>query len=669
MKLITVDRCLVLYFVLAVIVTSVCWGLFYLTDGSEPQPLVMQPPAKPPVQATSYDLIVVGSDPEGVAAAVSGARNGLSTLLVDSRPVLGGLMTRGWLNTIDMNHNPDGEILNEGIFLEFFNQVEGDSFDIGTALNVFNQLVENEPNLCVLLNVQEFGPLVERKAEESPGAEESLRIVGVKVIDENGTGRKFTAPVVIDATQDADIAAAAGVPYSMTKEEMGHKDRFVAVTLVFKLQGVSRPDWYRMGFNLAIERVRGARSGINNVSAWGFGKVMAEYQPTNEQVNMRGLNIGRQRDGTILINALHVYGINPLDEQQLLEARRLAEAELPPIVAFLRKNIPGLEDAQLVAVAPELYVRMSRQIHGEYRLTVDDVLENRDFPDAIAYGSYPIDIQAVDRHFPGTVVGDPAQYAIPLRCLVPQRVDGLLVVGRSASFGPLAHGSARVTPIGMAAGQAAGAAAALSIETGISVRELSRDRQLIVELQNRLNEQGMKIAPFVHKAPETEHWAYEGLKFVRRYGLACGGYNNEYHLDEEISEERFINTLSWLARLTGPPSTQDLSAGPERPKLYVEGNALTIKDVAYMFTRYRGLELTKEQAYQCLVDKNFFDAQILKEIETRDGPITRGTAYMLLKDFFSVDPHFDSGFPAATHLEAQSPVLGKHPPVGYSHQN
>lgn len=441
-----------------------------------------------------------------------------------------------------------------------------------------------------------------------------------------GEIREFTAPVVIDATQDADIAAAAGVPYSITLEDMGYKDRYVAVTPVFKLAGVSNLDWYRMGLRLAAERASGLHSGINHVSAWGFGDVMAEYQPTSEQVGMRGLNIGRQKDGTLLINALHLYGVNPLDKQKLAEARQLAEAELPRIVEFLRQNIPGLENAELVAVAPELYVRMSRHIYAEYRLTVDDVLENRDFPDAVAYGSYPIDIQATDRQFKGTVVGNPAQYAIPFRSLVPLEVDGLLVVGRSAGFDSLAHGSARVIPVGMAAGQAAGAAVTLAIDNDLSVRELSANPELISELQQRLNEQGMKIEPFFYKAPETEHWAYEGLKFVRRHGLACGGYKNEYYLDEEMSEERFINVLSLLTKLAGP---EDLA----RPKLSVEGNALTVKDISYMFTSYQGMELNKVQAYQHLVAENFFDVAVMEKIEANDGIVTRGAAYMLLKDF------------------------------------
>ena len=110
----------------------------------------------------------------------------------------------------------------------------------------------------------------------------------------------------------------------------------------------------------------------------------------------------------------------------------------------------------------ELYVRESRHIYGEYRLTLADVMENRDHWDVIGYGSYDIDIQSTSVGNPGTIMLSPIQYGVPFRSLVPLKVDGLLVVGRAASFDTIPHGSARVVPLGMAEGEAAGAAVKLA---------------------------------------------------------------------------------------------------------------------------------------------------------------------------------------------------------------
>ncbi|MDT2241925.1 FAD-dependent oxidoreductase [Paenibacillus larvae] len=138
----------------------------------------------------NYDVIVVGTDPEGISAALSSARNGLKTLLVDgrNRDRLGGLMTIGWLNTIDMDRLPakssekSPEILNKGIFLEWYSQIEGDSFDVITAANVFYQMIRNEPNLDLLMKVKSIDPLTGKGKDARP------KVEGIKVVKE--TGRK-----------------------------------------------------------------------------------------------------------------------------------------------------------------------------------------------------------------------------------------------------------------------------------------------------------------------------------------------------------------------------------------------------------------------------------------------------------------------------------------------
>jgi hypothetical protein len=213
---------------------------------------------------------------------------------------------------------------------------------------------------------------------------------------------------------------------------------------------------------------------------------MSKYIPNNDRVRVRGLNIGRQKDGTLLINALQVFGVEAMFPESRQDAKKIALAEIPNLVEYLNKKIPGLQNADLAGVAPELYIRESRHIYGEYRLTIDDVLENHDFWDSIAFGSYPVDVQATGQDDHGLVVGVPAQYAIPFRSIVPRQVENLLVVGRSASYDALASGSARVIPVGMAAGQAAGAAAAITLEKGCTFREMSQNPQMIKQLQARL---------------------------------------------------------------------------------------------------------------------------------------------------------------------------------------
>ncbi|GAB6179359.1 FAD-dependent oxidoreductase [Desulfotomaculum defluvii] len=617
-------------------------------------------PLKSSTIKSSYDVVVVGGDPEGVAAAVAAARSGKQTLLVDTRPELGGLMTRGWLNSLDMNYGPGKIILNKGIFQEFFDQIEGDSFDVNTATSVFHQMVNQEKNLEVLPGVDAVLPIVSGQAKplvapgqsvikekvvkqnsELIGSEDKainlqaspISIDGIQVVLP-GKKQKITAGRVIDATQDADIAAAVGVPFTYGQEDYGNGQQVMAVTLVFKLDGVSKWDWYRMMLSLNFRRLVASvtgntvehYTGANFQSAWGFDSIMKGYQSRTPEVAMRGLNVGRQGGNSVLINALQVFGIDGLKLEDRQRARQLAEKELPHIVQYIKQHIPGFADIELAKTAPELYVRETRHIQGLYRLTVDDVLENRDFQDVIAYGSYPIDIQATDPHFKGNVIGTPAGYAIPFRCLVPQAVENLLVVGRAASFDSLAHGSARVIPVGMATGQAAGVAAGLSLETGLSFKELAVDTKQINNLQQRLTKQGVDLKELnLAPTPETKHWAYDGLKFMRHYGMAAGGYKNQYRLDENMSEAHFINGLNVLQR-----------AGvkiEKKPMLSTEGNALTLEDVAYYFSQYQGLQMNKKQAYAYYAEQNFWNPRILDHVKQKNGVVTVGVGYMLLRDF------------------------------------
>ena len=178
--------------------------------------------AEQPVEdGVDYDVIVVGGDPEGVCAAVSSARNGLKTLLIEDDEALGGLMTLGKLNFIDICESRDGSILTQGLFMEFYDAVGGTAFDVEKAKQFFLDWVTNEENATLKLNTEFIEPVMDGNA-----------IVGV-VVEENGRQVTYTASRVIDATVDADVAAAAGVPYTIAGEDIGEKKRHMGVTRGF----------------------------------------------------------------------------------------------------------------------------------------------------------------------------------------------------------------------------------------------------------------------------------------------------------------------------------------------------------------------------------------------------------------------------------------------------
>ncbi|MBP3626404.1 MAG: FAD-dependent oxidoreductase, partial [Peptococcaceae bacterium] len=454
-----------------------------------------------------YDVIVVGGDPEGVCAAVSSARSGLKTLLIEDDHALGGLMTLGQLNFIDICEDRQGNILTQGLFMEFYNAVGGTAFDVETAKQFFYDWVVNEEHATLKLNTAFVEPVMDGDS-----------IVGV-VVNENGEEKTYTASRIIDATVDADVAAAAGAPYTVAGEDYGEKDRQMGVTLVFELSGIN---WDAVTDYLENDDNTG--TGATNKAAWGYSREGYGYEPKDSMMRLRGFNVARQDNGNVLINALIIFGVDPLSEESKANGIARAQKELEYIVPYVRENFIGFENAELAGTAEQLYVRESRHIIGEYQLTIDDVLENRDQWDKIAIVAYPADIQPAAGQTYGVVVGSPDRYAIPFRSIVPLDVENMLVIGRSASYTSLAAGSARVIPVGMAEGEAAGVASAYSLNHDMSFRDMTTNENAIADVQKTLKQQGAYLDDFeVHEA-FMDHWAYPGVKVLRSLGIVSGGY-------------------------------------------------------------------------------------------------------------------------------------------------
>jgi len=551
------------------------WGKFKV-DSPDPSSF---PPAPPAINGSSYDVLVVGGEPEGIAAAVSAARQGVKVLLVDKRDGLGGLFTYGWLNFIDMNFGPRWELLTRGTFQEFYQEVKGEVFDVEEAKDIFSRMVGRYPNLAVSLNTTFRSPLMEGN-----------KIVGIEAV-KGGEVVRFYGQRVIDATQDADVAAAAGVPYTVGAEDMGEKDRRQSVTLIFRVRGV---DWEALSKAVKEGQIKDAK--ISNRAAWGFSSVTKDYRPSSPRLRLRGLNIGRQKDDTVLINALQIFGVDGLSEDSKREGMELARKELPFIVAFLREKIPGFEAAELDGWAPELYVRETRHIKAEYQLDINDVVFNQDFPDRIAHGSYPVDVQATSPQDTGYVYGRPVMYSIPFRSLVPLKVENLLVVGRSAGYTHLASGSTRVVPVGMATGDAAGVAAAYSLKTGKTFREIAGDLRDVQKIQDELIRQGAYLKAFEIPNPLEKHWAYPGLKFVNHWGLVVAGYDNNWKLEEPISAMSFYYMTANAIKRAVPEKADLVQAKAGLLKGYLEARPLTRGEGAKLLLIYIGKDVSRMEA-------------------------------------------------------------------------
>lgn len=420
-------------------------------------------------------VLVVGGSPAGIAAAVAAARAGMTTLLVEPREEIGGDITLSWLNMLDLNHGPAGQQLTRGIFGRVYREL-GQTFDVDQARAVFEHLVRAQPTLTVVTHTSVKSPIMRGRT-----------LTGVVLATGRWRHRTVMADEVIDATDDASLAIAARVPFTVGREESGLDHRMQAATLVLRMAGID----YN-GVRHYIRKVKRPDhiGGIWNRYAWGYGEIVREFRPQNPRVAAYDLNLGWQTDGTVLVNSLHVFDVDGANPLSVREARALAVAELPHYMQFLRTRAPGFANAYIVGAAPHLYVRETRHLACLYKMEAEDILDGHDFWDRVAVASYPIDLHP---YVPGQM--NPFRvsrrvYAIPFRILVPRGVDRLMVVGKPVGATFVAAGSLRVIPTGMAMGEAAGEAAALAVRAGITPRQMAYKAALIAQLQRRLVSMG-----------------------------------------------------------------------------------------------------------------------------------------------------------------------------------
>jgi hypothetical protein len=559
-----------------------------------------------------YDVIVVGGDPEGIAAALSAARNGMKTFLAEEGEALGGLFTLGMLNFLDMSYGPEGELLTQGIFMEFYQDM-GNAFDVELAKAWFLKKVQGEKNLTLKLGVKFRGPVMEGQS-----------VAGV-VLEEDGQTRPYYSLTVIDATVDADIAAQAGVPYTVGGEDYGERKEGMAVTLVFEVSGIR---WDEVVRHLKEDGNEG--TDADEVSAWGYGKEAALYGPADAQTQLRGPNLARQENGNVLINALLIFGVDGLDPASRAAGIERGLQEIPRVVAFMRERFAGFEQAEFAGAASRLYVRETRHIQGEYRLNINDVMENQDQWDRVAHGSYPVDIQATGPDNAGHVLGWPSIYSVPFRCLVPLNADSLLVASRSASYDSLPHGSVRVVPVGMAVGEAAGVAAAWSVRRRMSFREMIGSGQAMEWVQETLRKQGAYLKAYDPPRLEVmSHWAYDSVRVMRTLGLAEGGYGNDYGLERKVSGTALRNRLNKVLRLIHERS------GRLEPRKIQAPESVTVKtaleNAAWGIT---GEEMGYEAAFRFLDSEGLLTGEFMAHMGDWEDEPDLALLYVLLANMY-----------------------------------
>lgn len=415
---------------------------------------------------TDFDVIVAGGGPGGIAAAIASAREGAKTLLVERYGFLGGAGTAMMVNPwMSYRAGDGGEQIIFGVLQELIDGMsELGMYGHPKARNAFDPeaLKVVAERLCLEAGVTLLYHTF--LAGVNMGSEGNIR--SIRLANKSGLV-DLSARMYVDATGDADLAALAGAVVEKGREVDSHCQ---PMTLNFRMADVDIP---RMPDKNEITRL------------FLEAKERGELDCPREDV----LWFYANQPDVIHFNTTRVILKDATDPWQLTEAEIEGRRQVQQLVAFLKKDVAGFENAYLQTTAPQIGVRESRRVIGEHVLTAEELLSACKFDDCVARGAYPVDI-----HNPtgsGTIIRKlkPGEwYDIPLRSLIPLKLDNLLVGGRPISATHEAHSAIRVQPIAIAIGQAAGTAAALCVKDNVSPREIQ-----VGKVQQSLQNQGARL--------------------------------------------------------------------------------------------------------------------------------------------------------------------------------
>lgn len=437
-------------------------------------------------------VLVVGGGPAGIAAAISAARQGIPTTLIERYGCYGGMMTTAGVESIAWWRH-ENTVESNGLATE----IEITAKKMGAT--------KPEPqSKSQAINAEKF-KLVADDMLEQAGVQRVLHITAVDVITEGSkvtgviteskSGRQaIMATVIIDCTGDADIAAFAGAPFNKRS-----KDELMCVTTVFSCSNVNKNKFMQ---NIAETQPKYGDWGADEDNKnWSYdvhdsckemfspylGKVFAKGKkagmiPPDVTLGGSWSTITEYGDANYM-NVVSIPGVDCTDVMDLTRAEIHGRKQAMQAISVLKEFQPGFENADLKNFGMTVGTRESRHIIGKCRLTEQDICNQGRHEDSI--GIFP---EFIDGNGRLQLPLEPRYFQIPFGSLIPLDIENLLVCGRAIDADDFAHATIRNMSCCMVTGEGAGIAAAVAIQTGTLVSLVD-----IKEVQTRLENAGVKV--------------------------------------------------------------------------------------------------------------------------------------------------------------------------------
>lgn len=436
------------------------------------------------------DILVVGGGPAGLAASLSAAREGAKTMLIERFGCFGGTITQVGVGSMSW-YRSEGTVDVEGIGIEFETRARemGATYANPKKRASGGVLLDTEMFKVVAdTMVMEAGitPLLHAKVVDA--VMEGKTIKGV--ILESKSGRQaILAKRIVDATGDADIAAYAGAAF-----EKLPKDEMMGVTVLCSCIGVEKRPFYDYlkanpktyeDWNETWEiETSGKEDHLPTAFlAEPFERARKEGLIPADMPIVGSFGPVSEIGGSITLNMNYMYGFDSTDAFDLTKAEIEGRRQATYAIKALRAFVPGFENAALKNFGMTLGTRDSRKIVGRSTLTEKDVREQGRCEDSI--GIFP---EFIDGHGVLVLPTTGRYFQIPFGVIVPQEVENLLAAGRIIAGEKIAHAATRSMMCCALTGQAAGVAAAVSLEDNVGSSEVNVNR-----VQDALKKHGVRL--------------------------------------------------------------------------------------------------------------------------------------------------------------------------------
>jgi len=536
----------------------------------------------------SYDVVVIGDGLDGISAAIGAARVGAKTLLVCSSKDIGDEIKRTYNVSWSSDISPTANNVSSDLFKEIRYKAE-DGSNVDNYIKAINEMVLQEKHLTILYEAKLSTVAIEKGKVSS---------VNFEIGQEE---KKINSKRYIDSTREGELLQKCQVAYSTGYEDVGIDGLYPPIKLNFMVSGVD--------FDQLKEMAQKQATMLNTL--------FKSYETSDYDISISGFDISDQGNSNVIIEAITVGNINLKDDKKVKAAYAKAAEECIDFYNYLKLNVDQFKNSTGVTVAEEFLKPSAYHFRGGYTLTLTDVFIGKRFADRVSTAARPVTLTLKDGN--GYILCNPKIFYIPLRSLIPEGLENVLMSGDKASYSSLVQTAISSNSSIIGTGYAAGIIAAYSISQSMEIPQIVEDQNLDVQLEIERTLRGLGI--YMSDIKEdfeglTDNWSFPYIEKLNNLGLLSAGITNDFKLGKEAKSDDFAYIL-----LNGVPRTSKSSYNYDfdiKLRQYITSEPLTKEVFAKILLDLDGQESITKDYYSIACKQGLIDQTLQAKLKNKD---------------------------------------------------